>query len=85
MSDNEKINKESSANNLRVTSFESVMTSSSGEPVRGTERSHNLLWNCTQITEEQVQHLIEMDTYEFDPRVVDLTDEQLKMLRNKED
>lgn len=75
---------ETSANNLRVISFESVMTSSSGKPVSGTERSHNLLYNCTQITEAEVHELIKNDTYEFDARVVDLTDTQLKMLRNKE-
>ena len=75
---------ESSANNLRVISFQSVMTSSSGKPICGTERTHNLLYNCTQITEAEVHDLIENDAYEFDSRVVDLTDNQLKMLRNKE-
>lgn len=75
----------SAANNLRVISFQSVMTSSSGKPIAGTERNHNLLYNCTQITEEEVHELIERDAYEFDPRVVDLSDQQLKMLRNKEE
>ena len=75
---------ESSANNLRVISFDSVMTSSSGKPISGTERSHNLLYNYTQITEAEVHELIKNDTYEFDARVVDLTDTQLTMLRNKE-
>lgn len=70
--------------NLRFISFESVMSSSSGQPITGTERKHNLLYNCTQITEEQVQYLVEMDMYEYDSRVVDVTDEQLKFLRNKE-
>lgn len=80
----EALTPKSSAENLRVISFESVLSSSSGHPIVGTERSHNLLYNCTQITEKQVQYLIEMDMYEFDSRVVDLTDEQLKFLRNKE-
>lgn len=75
---------DNSANNLRVISFESVMASSSGKPIKGTERSHNLLYNCTQISEEEVQKLINEDTYEFDPRVIDVTDMQLKYLRNKE-
>lgn len=80
-----KNHQNNSANNLRVVSFESVMTSSSGKPIKGTERSHNLLYNCTQISEEELQKLIDEDSYEFDPRVIDVTDMQLKMLRNKED
>lgn len=86
MEENKEVNsKTSSAMNLRVISFESVMASSSGEPIKGTERSHNLLYNCTQISEEELQKLIDEDSYEFDPRVIDVTDMQLKMLRNKED
>lgn len=77
-------NQDNSTNNLRVASFESVMASSSGKPIKGTERSHNLLYNTTQISEEEVQKLIREDSYEFDPRVVDITDVQLKYLRNKE-
>ena len=86
MEENKEVaSKANSAMNLRVISFETCCCTSSGEPVRGTERSHNLLYNCTQISDEQVRELIEADMYEYDSRVVDLTDEQLKMLRNKEE
>ena len=74
----------SSENNLRVTSFNSSLANNDGKPVPGTERSHNLLYNCTQITAEEVRQLIESDSYDLDPRVIDLSDLQLRCLRNKE-
>ena len=74
----------SSENNLRVIRFNSSLANSDGKPVPGTERSHNLPFNCTQITEEEVRQLIESDSYDLDPRVIDLSDLQLKCLRNKE-
>lgn len=69
---------------LKVISFESVCSTSSGQPVVGTERKHNLLFNKRSISEDQVRHLIEMDMYDYDSRVIDATDEQLKYLRARE-
>lgn len=69
---------------LKVVSFETCMHSSSGQKITGTERDHNLLFNTKSISPEQVNYLIEMGRYEYDSRVIDATNEQLKYLRAKE-
>lgn len=70
---------------LKVISFESVCSTSDGQPVVGTERKHNLLFNKNSISEQQVRYLIEMDMYDYDSRVIDATDEQLANLRGKKE
>lgn len=70
---------------LKVISFETCMHSSSGQKITGTEREHNLLFNTKSISPEQVNYLIEMDMYEYDSRVIDATNEQLKYLRAKDE
>ena len=62
----------------------SSIANSDGEPVPGTEREHLVLFNKTQITEEQVGRLIDEDRWECDPRVLEVTREQLKFLRDKD-
>ena len=69
---------------LKVISFETCMHSSSGHKISGTEREHNLLFNTKSISPEQVNSLIETGMYEYDPRVIDATNEQLKYLRARE-
>ena len=62
----------------------SSIANSDGEPVPGTEYEHLVLFNKTQITEEQVGRLIDEDRWERDPRVLEVTREQLKFLRDKD-
>ena len=62
----------------------SSIANSDGEPVLGTEREHLVLFNKTQINEEQVSRLIDEDRWERDPRILEVTREQLKYLRDKD-
>lgn len=71
--------------NLKVISFGTCTGTSDGKPVRGTEREHHLLFNCTQITEEQVKELIDSGMWEYSDMVVEVTRQQLKNLRDKEE
>ena len=43
-----------------------------------------VMFNQTQISDEEVAVLFDNDTWEYDPRVVPITKEQLKMLQDKE-
>lgn len=70
--------------NLMTIGWVSSIANSDGEPVPGTEREHIVLFNKTQITEEQVSRLIDEDRWERDPRVLEVTREQLKYLRDKD-
>ena len=70
--------------NLMTIGWVSSIANSDGEPVPGTEREHLVLFNKTQITEEQVGKLIDEDRWERDPRVLEVTREQLKYLRDKD-
>ena len=42
--------------NLRIVSFRSALANSDGEPITGFERDHNLVFNITQITSEEVKN-----------------------------
>lgn len=70
--------------NLMTIGWVSSIANSDGEPVPGTEREHLVLFNKTQITEEQVGRLIDEDRWEYDPRILEVTREQLKFLRDKD-
>ena len=70
--------------NLRVITFTTRMADSDGKPIPGTERERNLIFNCTQITEEEVNQLIEDDAWELDSRIVLVHSSQLKYLFDKE-
>lgn len=70
--------------NLMTIGWVSSIANSDGEPVPGTEREHLVLFNKTQITEEQVNRLIDEDRWKRDPRVLEVTREQLKYLRDKD-
>ena len=82
---NECVDDDNIKDYLKVISFETCMHSSSGQKITGTEREHNLLFNTKSISPEQVNYLIEMDMYEYDSRVIDVTNEQLKYLRAKKE
>ena len=69
--------------NLRVISFTTRLADSDGEPIPGTERERNLIFNCTQITENEVNQLIDDDAWELDDRIVSLHSSQLKYLFDK--
>ena len=70
--------------NLMTIGWVSSISNSAGEPVPGTEREHLVLFNKTQITEEQVGKLIDEDRWKRDPRILEVTREQLKFLRDKD-
>ena len=70
--------------NLRVITFTTRIADSDGESIPGTEREHNLIFNCTQITEDEVYQLINDDAWEFDDRIVSVYSSQLKYLFDKE-
>ncbi|MBO5711243.1 MAG: hypothetical protein J6R47_00250 [Acholeplasmatales bacterium] len=70
--------------NLRIITFTSRMADSDGEAIPGTERERNLIFNCTQITEDEVHQLINDDAWEFDDRIVSVHSSQLKYLFDKE-
>ena len=70
--------------NLRIITFTTRITDSDGEPILGTERERNLIFNCTQISEDEVNQLINDDAWEFDDRIVSVYSSQLKYLFDKE-
>ena len=70
--------------NLRIITFTTSMADSDGEPIPGTERERNLIFNCTQITEDEVHQLINDDAWELDNRIVSVQSSQLKYLFDKE-
>ena len=70
--------------NLRLITFTTIIADSDGDPIPGTERDRNLIFNCTQITEEEVHQLINDDAWELDDRIVSVPSSQLKYLFDKE-
>ena len=70
--------------NLRLITFTTRAADSDGEPIPGTERERNLIFNCTQITDEEVHQLINDDAWELDDRIVSVHSSQLKYLFDKE-
>ena len=70
--------------NLRVITFTTRIADSAGRPIPGTEHERNLIFNCTQITEDEVQQLINDDAWEFDDKIVSVHSSQLKYLFDKE-
>ena len=70
--------------NLRVVTFTTRIADSDGEPIPGTERERNLIFNCTQISEDEVRQLINDDAWELDDRIVSVCSSQLKYLFDKE-
>ena len=71
--------------NLKVYACVLSTCSSDGKPVLGTEREVMVMFNKTQISEEEVKELFEYDKWEYDPRVTPITREQLKMLQDKKE
>ena len=70
--------------NLRVITFTTRMADSDGEPIPGTERERNLIFNRTQISDDEVTQLINDDAWELDDRIVSVHSYQLKYLFDKE-
>lgn len=70
--------------NLRVITFTTRIADSDGEPIPRTECERNLIFNCTQITEDEVHQLINDDAWELDNRIVTVHSSQLKYLFDKE-
>ena len=55
------------------------------EEYRGVVIPHMVIFNITQITEEEVRSLIKRGIWDEDARVVELKPLQLKYLQDKED
>lgn len=71
--------------NLKVYVCNIATCDSSGKPIKETLREVCVLFNHTQISEEEVQQLFEEDRWKFDYRVTPITREQLKMLQDKKE
>lgn len=69
--------------NLRILTFTTSLTNSDGKPISGTKRKHNLVFNCTVITEEEIDELIQNDSWELDDRVIDIPTCILQNLQDK--
>lgn len=69
--------------NLKVYACTLCTCTSDGQPIKGTEREVCVLFNQTQISEEEVSELFERDMWEYDPRVTPITKQQLDMLHDK--
>ena len=46
---------------------------------------HSIIFNCTQISEDEVKDLIRTGVWDEDDRVVELRPKQFKYLQDKED
>ena len=71
--------------NLKVYVCNIATCDSDGKPIKETLREVCVLFNQTQISEEEVQQLFEEDRWKFDHRVTPITREQLKMLQDKKE
>ena len=71
--------------NLKVYACVLCTCDSDEKPIKGTEHEVCVLFNQTQISEEEVQELFEYDKWQYDPRVTPITREQLKMLQDKKE
>lgn len=70
--------------NLKVIEFATYTANSDGEPVFGTGQNHSLLFNCTQISEQDLDYITKNGAWRTDNRVVEITKEQLEYLHDKE-
>ena len=70
--------------NLRLITFTTIIADSDGDPIPGTARERNLIFNITQVTEEEVHQLINDHAWELDDRIVSVHSSQLKYLFDKE-
>lgn len=71
--------------NLKVYACVLCTCTSDGKPVRGTEHEVMVMYNQTQISEEEITELFEHDAWEHDSRITPITRERLKMLRDKKE
>lgn len=69
--------------NVKRIDFETGMTNSDGEFIRGTERDVTILFNQTVITGDEVRELIESGMYEYDNRIIVTTPTQANNLRSR--
>lgn len=69
---------------LKAYKFTTCIANSDGEPVKGTEREHILLFNSSQISCEEVLQLMDNGDWKYDNRVVELNKAQLEFLKDKE-
>lgn len=72
-----------SKDNLRVCTFDAHIVDSDNKPVPGTKRTHNLVFNCTQITEQELETIIENGSWDLDTRIIDIPTSILEKLRDK--
>ena len=70
-------------NNLKTISFTSCLCNSDDEPIEGTGMQVSVLFNCTQISEQEVNELIDSGRYLYDARVIVTTPQQMSFLKDK--
>lgn len=69
--------------NLKTISFTSCLCTSHNEPIEGTGMQVSVLFNCTQISEQEVNDLIDSGRYLYDARVIVTTPQQMSFLKDK--
>lgn len=70
--------------NLNKITFVSRMANSDGEPIEGTEHEHTLLYNKTWFSENELDAIIDSGEYEFDPRLIEISEKQIAFLADKQ-
>lgn len=70
-------------NNVKRIDFETVLTNSDGDAIKGTERGVTVLYNKTVIDNDEVLELINSGSYEYDDRIVVTTPVQAENLRSR--
>ena len=67
--------------NIRRIDFEAFTCNSDGEPVEGTGRAYSIIFNTNVISSEEVNELINTDTWEYDTRIVITTPRRADALK----
>lgn len=62
----------------------SGIAGSDGEIVPGTEHAVHLMYNCTRITREELEDLINKGTWDLDDRVISLSINKIRGLQTLE-
>ena len=70
--------------NIKCVDFTTYICTSDGKPVKDTGRNVAVLFNCTQISEDEVLELVNNGMYEYDARIIVTTPEQVAFLNDKE-
>lgn len=67
--------------NVKRIDFQTCLHNSDGEPIKGTECSHTILFNTTVISVEEARTLIDFGEWEWDQRVIATTPSRADALK----